>query len=254
MRALRELLVAAIVVVALACVPAAADITMSQTFTNNTVHDSVNDLHLLFNPWTLTDNDWDGGVLPQLNRIALEGANTIEYCFSGGNVAKGTQATVSVTFDQDGYGQGQTMWSIGGVAAGQAGAPFSLRGSPGTTADYWVVALDNRDLQTAAQLIVSNLQFASSSVTYNAHTLPGATFAWSAPLSTFAITSGEEEVFLVPTGPGEYPVLKATLMDFGMPETSTSFVAQITPEPATMALLGLGAASIVARRRAKMHG
>jgi hypothetical protein len=253
MRALRELLVAAVVVAALACVPAAADITMCQTFTNNTVHDSVNDLHLTFNPYTLTDNAWDGGVFSQLNdNNKSEGANTIEYCFSGGNVAKGNQTTVSITFDQNGYGQGQTLWSINGAPAGQAGAPFSLRGSPGTTADYWVVALDNRDIQTTFQLIVSNLQFAVSSTVYNAHTLQGATFAWFEPVvSTFEITSGGELEFLVPTGPGEYPVLQATLMDAGMSETLSSFRAQITPEPATMALLGLGVASLVARRRNK---
>jgi len=252
MRALRELLVAAVVVAALACVPAAADITCCQTFTNNTVNDPVNDLHLTFNPWTLTDNDWDGGVLPQLNRIVSENANTIEYRFSGGNVAKGKQATVSVTFDQNGYGQGQTMWSVGGVAVAQAGAPFSLRGSPGTTADMWVIALDNRDFQTTRQLIVSDLRFAATSTIYNAHTLQSATFMWSEPRPTFAINYGAEEEFQWQTGLGAYPVLQATLWDAEMPETTTSFVAQITPEPATMALVGFGVAGVLARRRRKM--
>jgi hypothetical protein len=146
MRAL-QVGVAAVVVAALACLPAAGDITVCQTFTNTTLLDPVNDLHWVFSPWTLTDNAWNGGAFPQLNRIKSEAANTVEYQFRGGNVAKGAQTTVSVTFDHDGYTQTPAMWSVGGVAVGQAGTPFSLRGEPGMTATEWVIALDNRDLR-----------------------------------------------------------------------------------------------------------
>jgi hypothetical protein len=247
----RWTILAAAVVAALGLAPAArAGTVVSQTYTNTTAV-GANDFHWPFSPWTLTAGNISGGAFLSSNTQAMQATNKFLISFSNGFVGSGNQNTVGVTFDQAGYGQYTASWTNDGIVTGSAGTPHSLHGSYGHGASEWTVAIDNRDWELVADLVVSGLRFAVTNIIYNPGDLASQTFAWGPVEPTFMIAEGDERAFQVPVaGPDEYVVLECEMWNDGAyDDTLCSVRAEVFPEPATLSLLAVGALALLRRRR-----
>jgi len=231
--------------------PALGDMNVAQTFTNTTGMTAW-DFHWPFNPSTLTIKGINGGAFGSTGTTLQQELNQIRIDCWNGSVANQAQNTVTVTVGENSCGQGTAWWTDAvGVGIGSAGTPISLRGNPGTTATEWVVAFDNRDFDTL-RLIVNGLRSATTPTIYNADNFAGASFEWNQYYSTLAIDQGDEVEMTIAVPVGEYPVFEGEIWDEGMyDQTHSMFRVQFTPEPATLCLLGLGVAGLLARRRGK---
>ena len=238
--------VAAMAAMLVAAETASARSTVSVTATNNT-QQNVNDLHLSFTPLTnvaVNKGPWPNSAVQQTG----QGTN---IDFGGASVLPLQKTTQGASFDQVTYTMWPGWWTKDGAGVGQALAGFSV--------DYYYDHISNMDMigfdniMTAqANLVVDGLVLAPSDVFYDEYALPASNPAFGSPYGTSVITPGSTAWFGMPRTGGQpnYPIAQATFFYEG--QSATALEARVqTPEPATLALLGLGAAGLVARRRSK---
>lgn len=181
-----------------------------------------------------------------LSAIPSEGDTTRLFCFGCGEVPIGSATTLGFTFSENEmlpYCGHFISWA----SQSEPSAMVGLSGEYDFDSAEWVVTLSNCALDAPA-LQVKNLTLGLTGIVYDAVTLPSAPMTAIVGWLPFSIASSESFEIRVSSLPKEFPILSANI-GYSEDECTTDFKGQVVPEPASIALLGLGGLFIARRKR-----
>jgi hypothetical protein len=220
-----------------ACVDAFATVTEVYTWTNTGASAKRFD-------WTLGE-PFGERIAVNKGAFGLCISSSSLYGFSLGEVASGNNTTLGITIS----GNAMMPYSAHFISGGLPSTPSVLLGLSGwhdSAANEWVLTLANC-AAGAPELQIKNLVAGITSVENDALTLPSASYEGMIGFLQFGISSGNEFEFRVGGLATEFPILVADIRYSG-DVYDTQFKGHVVPEPASIALLGLGGL-LLARRK-----
>lgn len=262
-------LILAAVLVAL-CLPAAAvaSVTISQTYTNNSGAYATG-----FQWWFAPDSTVTGATSTAFSGVATNSFPTpspgmVEVHYTNGSVnGGGGSATFSATLSNNSAVVKYARWE-NGIAASSTNLPCSFGGYyvvPGGLPDrQWVLPIDNPQftldqnlvpIANLRDLVILNLKYAVTTIQLTPTGLRDFTSStWTADVGPSSpISPGSQYDLNVTTGPDEFVVVDCTLnngLQLSDPDyVETTLRFQVVPEPSMIALLAMGAASLLLGRR-----
>jgi hypothetical protein len=239
--------------------PAWADTTISKNFTNHTGV-SANDFHWdLYGLYTIISTN-AGQPANAFASVATSSDATDTYLdFTNGIVGNGNSTTIAVTVAGNNESERSANWTWNTINVGSAYDPMSYGSAYNYATTQWVVELDNKNILTAGRLLVQNLKFAVTNLQFNASTISSAGLTFGPTQSDFILEPETSTTFNIPATHYQFVVAEGDLyrVDAGgniISNTEGHFLAEATPEPATLSLLALGGLAFLSRKRAPTAG